>query len=83
MTCVLHIVVLLQVQNLTKKLQILQCCKSPVNGEVESNDSKQLQLYVQQLKEQTDSDRNKMTEALSQWADEVITFLNSIVLRLK
>lgn len=59
-------------QNLRKELQHLNLGQSLVNGNKEADDQSQLRLYVEQLKEQTESDRNKMTEALSRWANEVM-----------
>lgn len=56
---------------MSMKLASLQQSKGPINGNIGSEDSDQFRLYVKQLKDQTESDRQKMTEALSRWADEV------------
>lgn len=60
-----------EVEDLSIKLQTVQQNRSSPNHKAEADNSGQLLRYVEQLKEQTESDRNKMTEALSKWASEV------------
>ncbi|XP_026276703.1 trichohyalin isoform X1 [Frankliniella occidentalis] len=60
-----------EVDDLNKKLQKMPERGISLNGNKGPEDSVQLRLHVEQLKEQIESDRNNMTEALSRWANEV------------
>ncbi|KAK3908267.1 Centrosomal protein of 152 kDa [Frankliniella fusca] len=60
-----------EVDDLKKKLKNAPETGIQRNGNGGSEDSIQLRLHVEQLKEQVESDRNNMTEALSRWANEV------------
>lgn len=61
----------LKVEDLNHKLQNISKGNSYVNGHPSAEDSERLRKYVDQLKEQTESERIKMTETLTRWADEV------------
>lgn len=59
-----------EVEDLNLKLQNLPKGNGYVNGITGKENSDQLRMYVKQLKEQTEIDRSKMSEALTRWADE-------------